>query len=335
MPVPLPSMPLKSWKIDYSPLSLDFTIVPSLDPSVSYSARSNVGNLSVNAIFPTGSLPVGESSAIATLDELVPASIDAPSSCSFGPLWFVGTNNNCSLNGGASGDTFLSWQTSGFRTTLLSQTPLAVTPSWLSTGPLKYYVDLTKQGLADSPFPTIVKQVEPYIHKTLVSGLPGIAWYSVVQDPGCVSLFATNPSGQSSGIDQSGSLNLAIPGSFYVASPTNPAILIVDPANGNYSVDVTGTCAGVYNLSMATVDVNSQTISQLTATGDIGLGDTIPYDFSLSGTGSGTGGTVTESFASVPEPDSLSLFFAALGVLAVVRVRRRVTAGSRDRCVHL
>jgi hypothetical protein len=174
-------------------------------------------------------------------------------------------------------------------------------------------VDLTKLGLADAPFDTIVDDVEPYIHQDLIQNLPSIASYTIVQDPGCVSLSVMNSAGQLTGIDSNGNLDLNIPNSFYFASATNPGVLIADPSNGNYSGDVTGTCSGDYSLSIATDDLLDQTLSQVISSGDITDGENIPFNFSVN----------TSEPASVPEPGSLALLGAAFFGLIVFAARRR------------
>jgi hypothetical protein len=290
-------------------------------------ATSNIGDLGVSAVIIGTNIPFpisAQSEASATITEFKAGSMAPLDSC-FSNYVINNTltrvSNNCDLNGGATADTFLSWQTSGFTTEILG-----MTPSFLETGPLTYYVDLTQLGLADQPFDTVVQDVEPYIHQDLIDNLPAVTSYGIVEEPGCADdVLVTDPDGQSTGIDPNGNLDQNIENSFYLASDTNPAVLIANPDDGDYSTTVTGTCTGSYSLSIATDDIVDQDVSQLLESGDITDGEAISYPFDIT-TADGVAGV---SFvpngepSPVDEADSITIFGAGLAFGTMLTFRRR------------
>src|SRR5262249_16074363 len=145
------SVPSKPWEVSYSPLGLNFTLTAPTSPSVRCTAVSNRGDLTVQGKFlPTGeTIPLApRSEAVATIAECAPGAIKAAW------LWFFGgLSNDCVFNGaGVATHDYLLWQSDGFTTDILG-----ATPSFLATGPLNYYVDLTNLGLDASPIESVLR----------------------------------------------------------------------------------------------------------------------------------------------------------------------------------
>ncbi len=165
-----------------------------------------------------------------------------------------GVTNNCLLNGASfnSASYYASWQSPGFGTTIVGQTAL------FNTGPLTYWVDLSALGVsANTAFDSVVRQVEPLVHTTLIDNLPFLAWYSniayaIIQDPGIVSLLVVDGSGSAVGyLPSTNAFRNDLPFAFYASSSVNPTVIIFGDLNAGYQITVTGRSAGSFSLSAA------------------------------------------------------------------------------------
>jgi hypothetical protein len=134
----------------------------------------------------------------------------------------------------------------------------------------------------------VIRAVEPYIHQQLIANLPAIAFYTFIQDPGNVTLLVTDQSGRSTGIQSTGILSVQIPGSFYLPSTTNPAIVLANPGPDSYAIAVTGTHSGDYSLSVATADLQTSAVQQAGIAGQIIQGATATYILDLASTPAST-----------------------------------------------
>jgi hypothetical protein len=199
------------------------------------------------------------------------------SACDFSIL--PGVNNNCILNGAYDPTAhYVRWQSEGFSTQLVGWTlPL------LNTGPLNYWVSAEAIGLSGTvSMPQVVAAADRYIHTTLIDHLPAVASYTIIQDPGNIVLSLTDDQGRSTGV-VGGNLLLQIPGSYYLPSETNPAVLVANAPAGSYAVGVTGTNSGPYALSVAVADMRTSAVQQANVTGDIGQGETARFSMQLDG----------------------------------------------------
>lgn len=131
---------------------------------------------------------------------------------------------------------------------------------------------------------TVIRTVEPIIHQELIANLPAIAFYTFIQDPGNVTLLVIDGSGRLTGIQSDGTLDVQIPESFYLPSSTNPAVVLGNPASGDYTIFVTGTNSGDYSLSASTVDMLTSATQQAVVTGQIVQGTTLAYTLNLAST---------------------------------------------------
>jgi hypothetical protein len=277
----------KGAQLNYKGLGLNFTQLGSTAPGVLCAAQSNSGSLSISLTLPlTGeTFPFAQSITTATVtmwDRSTQASL---TSCNF----LSGVTNNCLLNSASfnSGSYYASWQSPGFTTTLVGQT----TP--FNTGPLTYWVDLSAIGVsASTPFDSVVRQVEPIVHTTLINNLPFLAWYSniayaIIQDPGVVSLLVVDASGSAIGyLPSSGVFRHDSPFAFYAPSALNPTIIIfADPSSG-YQITITGMSSGSFNVS-ATTGVQGVFGASQATQGTVFLGQSQLFQFAPQ-TGSAT-----------------------------------------------
>jgi hypothetical protein len=282
------AIPTKPWQIKYDELRLDFHTVPG-PANALCTVQSDVGILPVlvRPAFLVGVgpfLPFANSTASATLTIYKPGSASPPQQCQFSLLG--GVNNDCILNGPGGYDPnthYAQWQTSGFTTTFISQLPQP-----LSTGPLSFWVDLGALGLhpGSQPIEQIVRMVEPYLHVKLIQNLPSVSAYTIIQDPGRVTLRVTDPDGNATGAAAGGDVVTEIPASIYYPSPDNPGALIAGDARpGTYKVEVTGVTSGDFNLSLATGRLPGEAPAESLLSGFIYEGMVLVYEATLSEAG--------------------------------------------------
>lgn len=282
------AIPTKPWQIAYDELRLDFHTVPP-PANALCAVQSDIGSLAVLArpAFLVGVGPFvlfATSTASAQLTIYRPGSVSPPQQCQFSLLG--GINNDCILNGSGGYDPnthYAQWQTSGFTTTFVSRLPQP-----LSTGPLSFWVDLGALNLqpGSQPLEQVVRLVEPYIHVKLIQNLPSVSAYTIIQDPGRVSLRVIDPAGNATGAATGGALVTEIPASIYYPSPDNPGALIAGDAQpGTYRVEVTGVASGDFNLSLATVRLPDETPAEALVSGFIEEGTVLIYEATLSEAG--------------------------------------------------
>jgi hypothetical protein len=300
-----PLIPNKSWRIRYGELGLDFTtITPAANALCE--VRSNTGSLNVLGaprLSPASDLfgpfiVFAHSIASATLTTYKGAEAVGLPTCNFVP--FSGPRNNCILNGAFNPNTYYAkWHTEGF-TTEVNVLHLAGEPDFLSTGPLTFWVDLVPLKLSPAvvSMESIVRGVEPFLHRELIANLPLITKYAFIQDPGQVSLFVVKDGILGTGKSGTSATVTNIPRSLYYESDTNPAVILLEPDPGNYKIFVNGVASGDYALSVSTTTLPANTTEAANASGVITQGSSIVYDLNLNAISQG----VTQLFNTAPIP---------------------------------
>ena len=329
------SIPQKPWQIRYGKLALNFTTV-NPPPNAICQARSNVGTLDVlgaPATFVSGILVpsgpfflFGHSAASATLTIFKGSELGGLQSCTFFP--FLGPRNNCLLNGSFDPNAYYAmWHTDGFSIGVNVLRDRG-TEDFIHTPPYTFFVNLDGKGLSPrtKTIEAVVRGVEPYIHTTLINNLPLISKFTIVQDPGKVSLFVVRDGIFGTGKAGASELVTDIPRSLYYESDTNPAVILLSPDQGNYKIFVNGVATGEYLLSVSTANLPDNNIQAGTASGNIIQGNSIVYDLNLTNTSGGLGQTFNNSPTAFPpmellleEPGSQPGFVAALD--SVLRTR--------------
>lgn len=236
---------LKPYQIIYGELPLQFTSNGASGSACS--VTSNEGRLPVLLDLLRGAIPppfqIATSTTTAALDFLQAGTVDPSSipSCDFST-----TSNGCFINGrpGAT-DHIARWTTPGFQE---SMGGVNVT----NTGPRTYYVNLADFNTGGD-FGSLLQTTEQFIHETLISNLSGIARLGLIQDPPA-DILVTAPGGTQTGRAPSGDVVVGIPRSVYFASPELTAIALIEPTTGVYRVQVVGTPADPFSLSMSVAD---------------------------------------------------------------------------------
>jgi FIMAH domain-containing protein len=274
------AVPTKPWQLAYDALRLDFHAIPAPADALC-AVQSDTASLPVLArpAFLVGLgpfLPFATSTASANLTIYKPGSVVPPQPCHFGFL--SGVNNDCILNGAGAYDPnthYAQWQTSGFTTTFITQLPQP-----LSTGPLSFWVDLGALGLqpGGQTIDQIIRRAELYIHGTLIQNLPSVSRYTIIQDPGRVTLRVTDPTGDATGAAAGGAVVTEIPASLYYPSADNPGILLAGAQPGTYMVEVTGIASGDFNLSLASVQLPDESPAETLLSGFISEGTVLVYE---------------------------------------------------------
>jgi hypothetical protein len=279
-----PTISIKPWQITYGALPLTFSVS---DSSAQCNALSNSGALPVYF----DSYLIANSVAVAQLSVYQPSTVGVLQSCSF--ALFSSTTNNCLLNGPYDPNaSYTSWSTTGFKTV-----PLPTVQSLIpgpGTGPLTFWVNLDALGVptSSSSMDAIVTTAEPYIHKTLIANLPYFAWYTVVQDPGNVSILVINSNGLTAGTLPGGrGTTFDIPQSLNFPSASNPAVVFQNVPDGNYQIILTGLSSGGYELSVSGTNDNKS--SQQVVNGAIVQNASVAYQVTLTTTIVGQVQTVT------------------------------------------
>lgn len=286
IPFLIPNKP--SWHIRYGSLGLNFT-TGAAPSNALCEARSNVGSLNVLGA-PTALGPFvtfAHSLASVTLTTFRGSAVGSLPACNF--LSLSGPRNNCLLNGPFDSNAYYAkWHTEGF-TTEVNVLHLAGEPDFLRTGPLTFWVNLSSRGLSPGTksMESITRGVEPYIHQELITYLPLITTYAIIQDPGRVSLFVTKDDVVGTGESGPGTIVTNIPRSLYYQSDTNPAVILLEPDAGNYKIVVNGVVTGDYALSVSTTRLPANVTREDVAQGSIVQGNSLIYSLRLTATSDG------------------------------------------------
>jgi hypothetical protein len=275
-----PAIIIKPWRISYAELSLNFAVTKSAN---SCDAQSNSGNLGVyfsNPLSGSNGIQIADSITTAQLSVFQSGVVGPVESCQF--TLFNSVTDNCLLNGAyTSSGSYARWSSPGFTTVPFPAYQNAIPGP--GTGPLTFWVDLDALGISPTAnsISRIVSAAEPYIHRTLISNLPYLAHYTVIQDPGNVSILVVNQDGLTAGTAPGSIRTLDIPRSFSYPSTTNPAVILQNPVDGRYQVRLTGLHSGPYELSASATSFNNES-SQQVVDGTISQGTTIAYQLDLT-----------------------------------------------------
>jgi hypothetical protein len=277
----------KAWQIGYGRLGLIFTTVdPGNNSNILCEAHSNVGSLPIFLARP--SIPdflknSATSVASASLTVFKPSTTGNLPTCNFQ----ASARNACILNGSFSPSAhYAKWHTDGF-TTEFSGVPAP----FLGTGPLTFWVNLEALGLSPDVTATqnlnsLLQTTDVFVHTTLIQNLPRIDRVAWFQDPGAVNLLVRDQNNLVTGIPPNGELVAQIPRSFYYQSPTNPAVVIPEFADGTYQITVTGVTSGPFLLSLLTANIPFST-AEATVHGNITQGESVTYTAKIATGGDG------------------------------------------------
>jgi len=143
-------------------------------------------------------------------------------------------------------------------------------------------IPLSDLGLSrDSGIEKIIRDFEVFVHvdnaKNLQSLVPK-CWdelrFTLIRDPGNVSLLVIDQNGLRVGILPDGSLVNEIPSSFYLPSETNPTAIMLG-GEGTYQIIVTGISTGDFTLSILATDFSLTT--ERIFEGQISAGETLNF----------------------------------------------------------
>lgn len=271
-PAPLESV--KRYDIIYEPLDLTWT---SQSPSSSVlgqpsscqlTSNSGVLHVTVDLQVPVGPItvhvhvPAATSTASAMLNYFQYPASAGPGQCDWSVLASIVTipivpwpssAQDCVISNGMPlpGDHMVQWHTDGFT----FRGPFGIT--LYQTPPLTYYVDLdqiqTILPVSPNDVSADLNDVEFFIHRTLIQHLPAVDRVALIQDPPG-NVLVRNPDGLVTGKTPAGNVVTQIPQSTYVDTPAGGAVLIVNPKDGAYGVQVNGTPNDAYYLSMSTLN---------------------------------------------------------------------------------
>jgi hypothetical protein len=235
---------VKPYQLIYGNLGLQFT-VSSGSGRDSCSVTSNSGSLPVlldllrNA--PPPPFQIATSTAVANID--FSSGFDA---AGIPRCDFAGTANGCFINAPPSGSGKVArWSTDGFQESVFGV-------NVANSGPLTFYVNLDDFNGSFSSFSGLLQQVEQFIHQTLIANLSGIDNLAIIQDPPN-DLLVTDPLGRHTGIPSLGSNPIVeIPSSGYFRSAEVSAVILVEPQEGSYHVELIGSPGDQFGLSMST-----------------------------------------------------------------------------------
>jgi hypothetical protein len=225
-----------------------------------------------------------------------------------------GSANDCFINGQPSGPARVAeWTTSGFDI-------LGPVGFDHNTGPRTFYVNLDALNPPTPDFPTFLQSVEQYIHETLINNLDGIDRLAIFQDPPA-NLLVTDPNGRMTGV-ANGALITQIPGSTYLSASDRNAVAILEPMQGDYTVQAVGTSGAAFSLSMSLTaffpDIGVPNVTESDAGGTISLaGNTFTFTVP-SPTQRGSGGSVRPGFNAnfLPANDDSSTGLVPIGFTA-------------------
>jgi hypothetical protein len=278
-PVTIQSALPKPWQISYGSIGLNFLTDISGDLSVACEAQASA-NLPVffDSVMSFNLI----SQAAVVLSVFNPGTAGISQACSFS--FFGGINNQCILDGSYDPNAYyMRWYTPGFSLSAVTQSGNINTP--LGTGPLTFLVNLDNVGFSSGSesMDAVLRIVEPYVHTTLIDDLPELpgAVYTIIQDPGSVNLTVVNSGGLTAGVLPNGNLTYDIPLSAVYSSATNPAVILGNLGLGTYTVILTATAPGTYQLAVSSlVGVNAG--PEQTVSGSLSQGESVAYRITIS-----------------------------------------------------
>ncbi len=149
----------------------------------------------------------------------------------------------------------------------------------------RFYVNLDDFSSSFQSFSGTLQNVEQYIHQTLIANLSGIAKLGMIQDPPS-DLLVVDPQGRRTGLPAPGGSPLQeIPASGYFQFPELTAVVLVEPEEGPYQVQVVGSPGEAFSLSMSTVSLQRRLavpfVNEQTAEGTISPAGTF-FTFNLA-----------------------------------------------------
>jgi hypothetical protein len=281
-----PSDPLKPWSVNYGSMVVHYTS-NSTSAGALCTLSSDKGTLpiSVTLYIPNNlavalNYPVGTSTTSATVDYYqADTGVMNIQSCQFGISGIVGVNNNCFITShpSSSNDIVVNWNSPGYQVnTILGSS---------NSGPRSYWVNLRSIGIDPTqPYSSAdLNKLINYIHETLINDLTGVTRWGLFQDPPN-DILVTNPNGQSAGKASNGTIFSQIPGSAYLQSGNRTGVLVLNPINGNYVVEVTGKTTGPFTLSSSTLNNNftNPVFHRLVINDSINRGASKRYDVTFS-----------------------------------------------------
>jgi len=294
---------LKDYRVIYASIPLQFT---SNGGSIAAqcSVTSNLGSLPVlfqdtELGFDFGPpIQVATSQAVATVSTFDQGGIDTSSipQCNFS---FGSGANGCFINAKPGGSARVAqWFTPGFNIT----GPAGFNTN---TGPLTFYVNLDALNPPTGDFNSFLQSIETFVHTTLINNLDGITSIAAFQDPPN-NVLVTDPNGLRTGMLADGTIVNEIPGSLYHQSSDRNAVIIVQPAPGNYNTQVMGPVNNTFSLSLSftallpNLSVPSVTESDFTGT-VAASGNVFPFTVPVPGP-RGSGGAIRTGFDSFVLP---------------------------------
>ncbi|HEV2988278.1 MAG TPA: nidogen-like domain-containing protein [Candidatus Angelobacter sp.] len=251
-PVTLPQvnapvkLKLKDYRVIYGQLQLQFTS-NGTSAAAQCAVNSNVGSLPV--LFQDTEfghdfgppIQIGTSKAAATVLVFDQGGIDTSSipQCNFSGSG----QNNCFINGKPGGSARVAqWSTNGFDITALGVHS--------NTGPLTFYVNLDSLNPPTGDFNSFLQSIETFVHVNLINNLDGVTSLALFQDPPN-NILVTDPNGLRTGMLADGTIVNDIPGSIYIQASDRNAVLVVQPAPGDYNTQVVGPVDSAFSLSLS------------------------------------------------------------------------------------
>jgi hypothetical protein len=237
---------IKPYRIIYGDLPLDFTVTDGSAAGSPCRVVSNRGSLPVLLDplrdLPPGPFQIATSTATATLDFFPEFDASTLQRCDFDAV-----NDNCFLNSLPSGSgPVVQWSTNGFQEAVFGI-------DIVNTGPLTFFVNLEDFSGSFSSFGNLLQQTEQFIHETLIDNLSGIDRLGLIQDPPA-DLLVVNQDGRRTGALPNGTIVEEIPRSGYFRSDELSAVILVEPEEGLFDVEVIGAPGDIFSLSMSVAD---------------------------------------------------------------------------------
>jgi hypothetical protein len=278
-----PAELLKPWRVSYGSLPLTFAVTKPYGTLCE--AQSNPGALPLVIGVPNGpQFSVAKSETTATLTVFEPGVVLSKPPCSFWPVLPGQWKDDCILDGREFDPQapYLRWQSPGFKITPLPYVPGVQLPAAFRNIPaMTFWVNLTQRGLDHADMKTVVERIEPEIHRELTGKLPGIAWWTGIQDPGSVRLLVIDSSGRTTGTLPDGRRTNDIVNSFIFDDPTNPGAFFLGTLEGSYMVILTGLNSGDFALAASNI-AGDNAASQQVLSGWVTKRDRIAYRVSTT-----------------------------------------------------
>jgi len=295
---------LKDYRVIYGQLQLQFS---SNGPSgnAQCSVTSNAGQLPVlfqdtELGFDFGPpIQVATSQAVATVQVFDSGGLD-PSSvpqCNFS---FGSNANGCFINAKPGGSARIAeWSSPGFNIT----GPLGVPIT--NTGPLDFFVNLDALNPPTGDFNSFLQSVETFVHQTLINNLDGVSTVAAFQDPPN-NVLVTDANGRRTGMLPDGTLVNEIPNAIYEQAQDRNAVIVVEPAPGDYTTDVIGPVDNAFSLSLSVTsfrpDIFVPFVSESDFTGIVSdTGNSFVFNVPVPGP-RGSGGAIRPGFNSFVLP---------------------------------